>query len=160
MVDWITGAIQEHSCGWIRNSVFAPCFVMCLTRGSTKIFQIMPHTLCKNGHNWYWTWPIEKEGILEKASHSEWADSIVTVYKKDGKYRICGDYKVTINQALDIDLYPLPNPTEFSYRQAQVYLRKVYVWCNAMSNIVFVHNNWSTTNFICRYYNNYAYCSN
>ena len=51
-------------------------------------------------------------GILEKVSHSDWASPIVTVPKKDGKYRICGDYKVTINQALDIDQYPLPNPKE------------------------------------------------
>ena len=55
---------------------------------------------------------LEKDGILEKVSHSDWASPIVTVPKKDGKYRICGDYKVTINQALDIDQYPLPNPKE------------------------------------------------
>ena len=33
---------------------------------------------------------------------------IVAVPKQDGKFRICGDYKVTVNAALDIDQYPLP----------------------------------------------------
>ena len=53
---------------------------------------------------------LEQQGIIEKVSHSEWAAPIVTVPKKDGKFRICGDYKVTINQALSVEQYPLPKP--------------------------------------------------
>ena len=33
---------------------------------------------------------------------------IVTVLKKDGTVRICGDYKLTVNQASKADSYPLP----------------------------------------------------
>ena len=53
---------------------------------------------------------LESCGILEKVDHSNWAAPIVVMPKKDGKVRICGDYKVTVNQALDIDHYPLPKP--------------------------------------------------
>ena len=34
------------------------------------------------------------------------------VPKKDGTFRICGDYKVTINQAIIADEYPLPTPED------------------------------------------------
>ena len=55
---------------------------------------------------------LEKQGIISKVPHSQWATPIVPVPKKDGKFRICGDYKVTVNQALSVEEYPLPTPEE------------------------------------------------
>ena len=55
---------------------------------------------------------LESDGILEKISYSEWAAPIVTVPKKDGSIRICGDYKVTVNSALEVEQYPLPHPED------------------------------------------------
>ena len=40
-----------------------------------------------------------RQGIVEHVDHSEWADPIVAVPKKDGSFCICRDYKVTVNQA-------------------------------------------------------------
>lgn len=35
--------------------------------------------------------------------------SVVTVPKADKTFRICGDYKVSINQCMEEQTYPLPN---------------------------------------------------
>ena len=51
---------------------------------------------------------LEREGILEKVTHSEWATRIVSVPKPDGSVWLCGDFKVTVNQSLSVDQYPLP----------------------------------------------------
>ena len=39
---------------------------------------------------------------------SEWAAPIVPVTKPDGSIRVCGDYKLTVNQASHTEQYPLP----------------------------------------------------
>lgn len=51
----------------------------------------------------------EKNGIISKVDQSDWAAPIVVVPKKDQSVRICGDYKVTINQCIQKEEYPLPN---------------------------------------------------
>ena len=53
---------------------------------------------------------LKSAGIIEKVAHSKWAAPIVPVPKGDGKMRLCGDYKVTVNQSLQVDQYPLPKP--------------------------------------------------
>ncbi len=55
---------------------------------------------------------LESEGIIERVNHSDWATPIVAVPKKNGKFRICGDYKVTVNPVLQVDKYPLPKPED------------------------------------------------
>ena len=51
---------------------------------------------------------LEKQGIIYKVDTSEWATPIVAIPKKDSSVRICGDFKVTLNPALQVDQYPLP----------------------------------------------------
>ena len=50
---------------------------------------------------------LKYEGILEPVEFFDWAAPIVPVLKNDGSVRICGDYKLTANQATKVDTYPL-----------------------------------------------------
>ena len=55
---------------------------------------------------------LESMGIISPVQFSKWAAPIVPVLKHNGAVRICGDYKVTINQASLVDTYPLPRIDE------------------------------------------------
>lgn len=53
-----------------------------------------------------------KAGILKPIEYSDWASPIVAVRKSLNDVRICGDYKVAVNSALDTKQYPLPKIEE------------------------------------------------
>jgi predicted aspartyl protease len=55
---------------------------------------------------------LEQQGIITPITHSQWAAQIVAVPKRHGRFRICGDFKVTVNQALAVEEYPLPTTEE------------------------------------------------
>ena len=50
---------------------------------------------------------LQRTGVISPVRFSEWTTPIVPVTKRDGSVRICGDYKVTVNQAALPDSYPL-----------------------------------------------------
>ncbi|XP_018405038.1 PREDICTED: uncharacterized protein K02A2.6-like [Cyphomyrmex costatus] len=47
-------------------------------------------------------------GFYEKVQHSEWASPTHVVVKKNGKLRITGNYKPTLNPRMIIDEHPIP----------------------------------------------------
>lgn len=51
---------------------------------------------------------LVSEGTIPPVEFSEWATPIVPIVKGDNTIRICGDYKVTINQVSKFDSYPIP----------------------------------------------------
>ena len=48
-------------------------------------------------------------GVVKKVERSDWASPIVCLPKKDVSIRICGDFKVSVNQVLLHIPYPLPD---------------------------------------------------
>ena len=50
---------------------------------------------------------LQLQGIIGPVKFSDWAVPIVPVFKKDGSIRICGDYKLTVNQTAKVNTYTL-----------------------------------------------------
>ncbi len=46
--------------------------------------------------------------VIEPVAYSDWVTPIFPVLKLDGRARICGDYKLTANQAIKINHNPTP----------------------------------------------------
>ena len=55
---------------------------------------------------------LQKLDIIQPIQLSDWAAPIVPVLKGDGRVRICGDFKVTVNRAARLDKYPIPTIDE------------------------------------------------
>ena len=55
---------------------------------------------------------LEAAGILKPVSHSDWASPLVIVPQPDGRIRICGDYKNTVNPVIEDEIFPIPTPDE------------------------------------------------
>lgn len=53
-----------------------------------------------------------EQGILRRVDYSDWASPIVALKKPSGAWRICGDFKVTINKFLKIPEHPMPKVDE------------------------------------------------
>ena len=90
----------------------------CLTSSTAKLFidpQVKPRFFKPRPVPYLLTEKVQKEierlqalNIITPVTFSEWAAPIVPVLKTDGTLRLCGDYKVTVNKALQADSYPLP----------------------------------------------------
>ena len=57
---------------------------------------------------------LQTLGLIQPIQFSEWAAPIVPAMKGDGRVRICGDYKVTVNKAAKVDKYPIPRKELFT----------------------------------------------
>lgn len=66
-------------------------------------------------------------GVLVPVQCSDWGTPIVPVSKENKKsIRICGDYKITLNAAIEVDRHPLPRIEElFSKMQGGITFSKI-----------------------------------
>ncbi|PKI18439.1 hypothetical protein CRG98_049287, partial [Punica granatum] len=51
---------------------------------------------------------VGQNGVLTVCNYSEWVANIVPVEKKDGRVRVCVDYR-DLNKASPKDNFPLPH---------------------------------------------------
>ena len=51
---------------------------------------------------------LEQTKVIESVRYSDWATPIAPVLKADGKVRVCGDYKLTVNRISHLEQYPIP----------------------------------------------------
>ncbi|XP_055353205.1 uncharacterized protein K02A2.6-like [Paramacrobiotus metropolitanus] len=55
---------------------------------------------------------LVEKGILTPVERADWAAPVVTAQKRDGDIRTCADLSTGLNDALDVQQYPLPTPDE------------------------------------------------
>ncbi|XP_043502770.1 uncharacterized protein K02A2.6-like [Polistes fuscatus] len=48
------------------------------------------------------------QGVIEPVADPAWGTPVVPILKKDGTVRLCGDYKITINKAIQPHPHPVP----------------------------------------------------
>jgi len=59
---------------------------------------------------------LEKQGIITPVSCSTHASPVVWIKKSNGRFRLCVDFKATLNSNIKSDVYPLPTIDEISAR--------------------------------------------
>ena len=52
---------------------------------------------------------FETAGIIKQVTNSDWATPFVIVPKVDSSVGFCGDYRVTVNNVIESNTYPLPS---------------------------------------------------
>ena len=55
---------------------------------------------------------LQALGVIRPVQFSDWASPVVPVMKSDGRIRLCGDYKITLNRAAKLEKYPIPRIEE------------------------------------------------
>ena len=78
---------------------------------------------------WGEIFSLTRSGLL-KLKRSPWVSPIVVVPKADKSVRICGDYKITINSAVEDEQYPLPTQQDlYAALSGSKFFRKLDAAC-------------------------------
>ena len=59
---------------------------------------------------------LQRQGIISPVEFAKCASPVVWVKKPNGRYRLCVDFKATLNSNIQADSYPLPTIEEIMGR--------------------------------------------
>ncbi|KAJ8003218.1 hypothetical protein DPEC_G00167120 [Dallia pectoralis] len=79
---------------------------------------------------------LTNQRIIEPVKFSEWAAPIVPVLKPDDSVRICGDYKLTVNQVLKLEQYPIPRLEDLLEQFPAIFQRLTESLVSGIPNVV------------------------
>ena len=128
--DWLTkihldwGAINTVKCGTLTSVLDSYCSVFEPGLGTLQGYEakiyVDPGAQPKYCKAWSVPYAMRgkveeklerlvSDGIIEPVQFADWAAPIVPIVKNDGKsLQICGDFKLTVNQASKLDRYSIP----------------------------------------------------
>ena len=86
--------------------------ILCKDRHDSKFYKACPVPLALQQRVSAELDHLQAEGIICPIKVSDWAMAVVPVVKKDSAIRVCGDFKLTVNQATQTEVYPLPRIDE------------------------------------------------
>ncbi|XP_055714245.1 uncharacterized protein K02A2.6-like [Phlebotomus papatasi] len=61
---------------------------------------------------------LQGSGIITPVEYSPWAAPIVVARKANGSIRICGDYSTGLNESIEMNNYPIPDPDSLFSRMS------------------------------------------
>lgn len=77
-----------------------------------------------------------REGVAYHVTKSEWASLLVVVHKPNNKVRLCVDFKVSLNQVIENEHYPLPQAEDIFASLAGAKWFSVEDFANAYQQLV------------------------
>lgn len=79
---------------------------------------------------------LQRLGIIEQLSYSDWVAPVVPVTKADGSIHLCGDYKVTVNPVMKVHQFPVPTPEDlFATLAGGTAFTKLNLYCIDMDGL-------------------------
>ena len=146
---------HEQSLFSLKNKTHLPIIVYVLLNGITLPMEldtgVAMSIICEDTkHALFPDKQLRSSDTVLITYTSETVPVIVAVPNKDGKLRICGDYKVTINPSMKVLQHPLPKPDDLfkPYQEEKFSPKLTYRMHTNRCLLIILASNWSQLTLI------------